>query len=73
MVAGGKSVLDACRRVRVSRATFYRWAARRPDVADMYQEGVIITVFKDAVEKLQLQLPVQSGKRYSLRRQKLIQ
>lgn len=48
MVAGGKSVLDACRRVRVSRATFYRWAARRPDVADMYQEACRARL--DAVE-----------------------
>lgn len=39
MVAGGKCVLDACRRVRVSRATFYRWRDSRPDVAAMYQQA----------------------------------
>lgn len=39
MVAGGKSVLDACRRVRVNRATFYRWMHARPVVAKMYQEA----------------------------------
>lgn len=39
MVAGGKCVLDACRRVRVSRATFYRWRDSRPDVAVMYQQA----------------------------------
>ena len=36
MVAGGESVLDACKRVRVNRATFYRWMNARPAVADMY-------------------------------------
>lgn len=39
MVAGGKCVLDACRRLRVSRATFYRWRDSRPDVAAMYQQA----------------------------------
>ena len=39
MVAGGKSVLGACRRVRVSRATFYRWRDSRPAVAAMYQQS----------------------------------
>lgn len=48
MVAGGKSVLDACRRVRVSRATFYRWAAGRPDVAELYQKACRARL--DAVE-----------------------
>lgn len=48
MVAGGKSVLDACRRVRVSRATFYRWVAGRPDVAEMYREACRARL--DAVE-----------------------
>ena len=48
MVAGGKSVLDACRRVRVNRATFYRWMHARPDVARMYQEACRARL--DAVE-----------------------
>lgn len=48
MVACGKSVLDACRRVRVSRATFYRWAAGRPDVAELYQKACRARL--DAVE-----------------------
>lgn len=39
MVAGGKSVLAACRRVRVSRATFYRWTTSRPEVAKLYQQA----------------------------------
>lgn len=37
IVAGGKSVLSACRRVKVNRATFYRWMNARPAVAMMYQ------------------------------------
>lgn len=48
MVADGRSVLDACKRVRVNRATFYRWAARRPEVAEMYQEACQARL--DAVE-----------------------
>lgn len=48
MVAGGKSVLDACRRVRVNRATFYRWMHARPVVAKMYQEACKARL--DAVE-----------------------
>lgn len=39
MVAGGESVLDACKRVRVNRATFYRWMNARPAVAEMYREA----------------------------------
>lgn len=39
MVADGKSVLDACRWVKVNRATFYRWMNARPVVAEMYQEA----------------------------------
>jgi hypothetical protein len=39
MVAGGKSVLDACKRVRVNRATFYRWMNYRPAVAEMYHDA----------------------------------
>lgn len=41
-------MLDACRWVRVSRATFYRWAAGRPDVAEMYREACRARL--DAVE-----------------------
>ena len=48
MVAGGKSVLDACRRVRVNCATFYRWMHARPVVAKMYQEACKARL--DAVE-----------------------
>ena len=39
MVAGGESVLDACKRVRVNRATFYRWMNACPAVAEMYREA----------------------------------
>lgn len=39
MVAGGESVLDACKRVRVNRATFYRWMNARHAVAEMYREA----------------------------------
>ena len=39
MVADGRSVLDACKRVRVNRATFYRWMNARPAVAEMYQDA----------------------------------
>lgn len=38
-VAVGESVVAGCRRARVSRATFYRWAGVRPDVADLYQRA----------------------------------
>lgn len=39
MVADGESVLDACKRVCVNRATFYRWMNARPAVAEMYREA----------------------------------
>lgn len=39
MVANGRSVLYACKRVRVNRATFYRWMNARPAVAGMYQDA----------------------------------
>lgn len=39
MVAGGESVLDACKRVRINRATFYRWMNARPAVAEMYRDA----------------------------------
>lgn len=39
MVADGRSVLDACKRVRVNRTTFYRWMNARPAVAKMYQDA----------------------------------
>lgn len=38
-VAAGESVLAGCRRARVSRATFYRWAGCMPAVAAMYEEA----------------------------------
>ena len=39
MVAGGKSVLDACKRERINRATFYRWMNACPAVAEMYHDA----------------------------------
>lgn len=39
MVANGRSMLYACKRVRVNRATFYRWMNARLAVAGMYQDA----------------------------------
>lgn len=48
LVADGEAVLDACRRVRVNRATFYRWMNARPAVAEMYLDACMARL--EAVE-----------------------